>query len=91
MKLTDADWLTSEPTQTVFAFLAPFPTYAVGGCVRNTLLGVEVKDIDLATQATPDEISRRAAPAGLRVIPPGVEHGAVTVIADDTTFEVTAR
>lgn len=89
MRLTDADWLTDAATQSVFALLHRFPTYAVGGCVRNTLLGAAVKDIDISTSATPEQVSQIATDAGIRVIPTGVEHGTITVVVNDVPFEIT--
>lgn len=61
----------------------------VGGCVRDSLLGVAVKDIDIATPEPPDLVIRRGLAAGLRVVPTGLDHGTVTVIADHQPVEVT--
>jgi poly(A) polymerase len=61
----------------------------VGGAVRNALLGEPVGDIDVATTAVPDEVMRRAAAAGFKPVPTGVEHGTVTIVVDGTPFEVT--
>jgi poly(A) polymerase len=61
----------------------------VGGVVRNALLGRPITDIDCATTALPDEVTRRAAAAGFRTVPTGIEHGTVTVLVDDAPFEVT--
>lgn len=64
-------------------------TRIVGGAVRNHLLGEAVSDIDLATTGLPETVTELAKAAGLHVAPTGIEHGTVTVIADDTPFEVT--
>ncbi|MGL4442679.1 MAG: CCA tRNA nucleotidyltransferase [Alsobacter sp.] len=61
----------------------------VGGAVRNALLGLQPGDIDVATTALPQEVTRRARAAGLRSVPTGIEHGTVTVIVEGTPFEVT--
>lgn len=61
----------------------------VGGAVRNALMGQLVADVDIATDAHPDIVSALAAAAGLGVVPTGIEHGTVTVIADGRPFEVT--
>ena len=89
--LADADWLTGGPTRTVFAALTAegAQARAVGGAVRNALMGVPVKDVDIATTALPEEILALAERAGLHAIPTGIEHGTVTVVADKTAFEVT--
>jgi poly(A) polymerase len=64
-------------------------TRVVGGSVRNEWLDEPVSDVDLATTATPDEVTRRARAAGAKVVPTGYEHGTVTVIVDGRPFEVT--
>jgi len=61
----------------------------VGGCVRNTITGHPVEDVDIATVLTPDEVIEALEAAGLRWAPTGVEHGTVTAIVDGTPFEVT--
>lgn len=64
-------------------------TRIVGGAVRNALIGRRVHEIDLATTALPEDTTRRARAAGLKVVPTGIEHGTVTVIVEGTPFEVT--
>ena len=54
----------------------------VGGAVRNALLGEPVHEVDVATTATPDEVTRRARAAGFKPVPTGIEHGTVTVVVD---------
>ena len=61
----------------------------VGGCVRDTLVGRAVADIDLATPDPPDAIMQALARAGLRSVPTGLKHGTVTAISDHRGFEVT--
>ena len=61
----------------------------VGGAVRNTLLGLPVSDVDIATTAVPQVVAERVRRAGLKPVPTGVEHGTVTVVADHHAFEVT--
>lgn len=89
MERIEADWLTAAPTQRVFALLSDYPCFAVGGCVRNTLLGVPVKDIDLSTGALPEQVTKLAEGGGFKVVPTGIEHGTVTVIVDEVPFEIT--
>jgi poly(A) polymerase len=64
-------------------------TRIVGGAVRNALLGHPVHEIDLATTAIPDVVSARAAKAGFKPVPTGIEHGTVTVVVEGMPFEVT--
>lgn len=62
---------------------------AVGGAVRNALLGMPVGEIDVATTAVPDEVAKRVTAAGFKAVPTGIEHGTVTVVIDSVPFEVT--
>ncbi|WP_283194162.1 CCA tRNA nucleotidyltransferase [Rhizobium sp. AN80A] len=61
----------------------------VGGAVRNSLMGLGVSDIDVATTLTPDVVIERAKAAGIKAVPTGVEHGTVTLVIDRKPFEVT--
>jgi poly(A) polymerase len=90
-RLDDVAWLKRPGTRAVFAALAArgFEARAVGGAVRNALMGRRVVDIDLATPARPDEVMAAAEAAGLKSIPTGVQHGTVTVVADGEAYEVT--
>ena len=58
---------------------AGYSAYAVGGAVRDSLLGVEPSDWDVTTSARPDEILQVFE--GERTIPTGIKHGTVTVLA----------
>ena len=89
--LKDATWLKRPETARVFAALAGpgIETRAVGGAVRNSLLGLPVTEVDLATTAPPEQVMALARKAGLKAVPTGIEHGTVTVIADGVPFEVT--
>ena len=64
LRLASADWLTRRETQAVFAALAAkgHAARAVGGAVRNALLGRPVVDVDIATTAKPDEVIAAARP-----------------------------
>ena len=85
------DWLDHPGTQALCAALeaAGFQALLVGGCVRNALLGRQVADLDLATDATPEMVTRIAEDAGFHVVPTGLAHGTVTVIARHRPHEVT--
>lgn len=66
---------------------AGYQAFAVGGAVRNAVLGLPVADVDLATSATPEQVTVVANGMGLRVIPTGIAHGTVTVSGlEVTTF-----
>jgi poly(A) polymerase len=85
------DWLDHEGTQALCAALqaAGHQALLVGGCVRNALLGEPVGDVDIATDATPETVSNIAEKAGFKVIPTGIDHGTVTVVAHSKPHEVT--
>lgn len=87
--LAGQDWLVRA--QTVMRVLgeAGYEARAVGGAVRNALMGLPVGDVDLATTAKPEQTITACKNAGLRCIPTGLAHGTVTVVADDTPYEVT--
>ena len=64
-------------------------TRAVGGAVRDSLLGHPVSDVDLATRLVPDEVIARLLAADLKSAPTGIAHGTVTAIAGGRGYEVT--
>ena len=64
---------------------AGFEAYAVGGCVRDSLLHKEPKDWDITTSATPMEV-KGIFPA---TIDTGIKHGTVTVMLHRVGYEVT--
>jgi poly(A) polymerase len=90
-RVISAPWLSSRATQAVFGALegGGYTARAVGGIVRNTLLGLPATDIDIATDALPQDTMRLAAAAGLKTVPTGLDHGTVTIIANGIPFEVT--
>lgn len=62
---------------------------AVGGAVRDTLAGMPVSDVDLATRWLPDQVVARLETAGIRAVPTGFAHGTITAVADGQVYEVT--
>ncbi|VDC23562.1 CCA tRNA nucleotidyltransferase [Pseudogemmobacter humi] len=90
MRIT-GDWLTRAGTQEVLAMLeaAGHRAWAVGGCVRNAILGEPVADVDISTDARPERVAALAAAAGLKCVPTGIGHGTVTVIAGHEPYEIT--
>lgn len=91
MTCIDDPWVHHGPTQKVLRMLtdAGHQAYFVGGCVRNTLMGLPANDIDIATDALPEKVMALAEAAGLHAIGTGVEHGTVTVISNHMPHEVT--
>ena len=68
---------------------AGFEAWAVGGFVRDALLGRACSDIDIACSAMWADTKRVCERAGLRTHETGVAHGTITVICGDSAFEVT--
>ena len=64
-----------------------FDAYIVGGCVRDSLLGIQPNDWDICTSAKPEEV--KSCFAGNRIIETGLKHGTVTVVIGDDQYEVT--
>jgi tRNA nucleotidyltransferase (CCA-adding enzyme) len=62
-----------------------FEAYFVGGCVRDWLLGRPVHDIDICTNAHPDDVMRLFPDH----VPTGLQHGTVSVKVGSHLFEVT--
>jgi poly(A) polymerase len=89
-------WLADAFLQTLMQAFedAGHQIYAVGGCVRDTVLDRGVKDVDLSTDARPDETIRiienltfRGKP--WKAVPPGIERGTVTAVSPSRTYEIT--
>lgn len=87
----DAPWLTAPSARAVCDVIASggYQIFYVGGCVRNALLGAPVSDVDLSTNATPQQVIELAEAAGLKPVPTGIEHGTITVVSDSVGYEVT--
>ena len=62
-----------------------YEAYAVGGCIRDSILGREPDDWDITTSATPIETKALFH----RTFDTGIEHGTITVLIDKDAFEVT--
>lgn len=84
-------WLANPATQKVMSILAGggYQAFAVGGCVRNALLGIAVNDVDIATNAHPQAVLALAKKSDLKAVPTGIEHGTITVVCNNIGFEVT--
>jgi poly(A) polymerase len=89
--LAERRWLDDPATQRLIGVLdkAEIDFRFVGGAVRDGLLGRAVVDIDIATSALPDAVSRVLKAAGLQAIPTGIAHGTVTAVVDGRHFEIT--
>lgn len=91
MRIDDQPWLNAPATQAVCAAVTADGAQVlfVGGCVRNALLGEPVSDMDIATDALPDQVMELAARAGIKAIPTGIDHGTVTLVKNGVPHEIT--
>lgn len=64
-----------------------YEAYIVGGCVRDSLMGKRPSDWDICTSARAEEMI--ALFEDKRVIPTGIQHGTLTILAEDGAYEVT--
>ncbi|WP_299203256.1 CCA tRNA nucleotidyltransferase [uncultured Tateyamaria sp.] len=87
----ESDFLSNPAAQALCVALenGGHRAYFVGGCVRNAVMGVPISDIDIATDAVPDQVIELSNKAGFRAIPTGIDHGTITVVVQDQPFEVT--
>jgi poly(A) polymerase len=90
-QLGDAAWLKDGEVSRLLPVLNRDGEEArvVGGAVRNALLRLPVGEIDVATTAVPEEVTRRVDAAGWKAVPTGIEHGTITVVINGHPFEVT--
>ncbi len=83
-------WMRSQAISAIFQALPKGSVRFVGGCVRNALMGVEVGDIDLATQLEPTDVAKAMDAASIRYIPTGIDHGTITAVLDKEAIEITS-
>ncbi len=88
-------WASAKETVKIFELLqeradkeCPQALF-VGGAVRNLILGEKVDDIDIATILPPEKVMDILGKADIRVIPTGIDHGTVTVISGEYSYEIT--
>ncbi|HCF25590.1 MAG TPA: polynucleotide adenylyltransferase [Novosphingobium sp.] len=87
--LPPAPWRERNDLAALIAALGPGQVRYVGGAVRDTLLGLPVKDIDLAIPLEPKEVMRRLKAHAITVIPTGIDHGTVTAVLKQGPVEIT--
>lgn len=68
-----------------------FEAWVVGGCVRDSLIGRPIHDWDITTSAIPAQIMNifKNDEEVIRIIPTGIKHGTVTLMINNTGYEVT--
>ncbi|MBQ9229353.1 MAG: HD domain-containing protein [Eubacterium sp.] len=66
-----------------------YQAYAVGGCVRDNVLGVPVGDIDITTSARPEETEALLRANGIKYFETGLKHGTITAVVNREGYEIT--
>lgn len=66
-----------------------YKAYAVGGCIRDALMGKIPADWDMTTDCPPQKMLEIFEKAGLRTIPTGLKHGTVTILIENEAYECT--
>jgi poly(A) polymerase len=91
MMLPPADWRERPGLRRLLEALdaADGTTKVVGGAIRDTLLGLPVADVDLATRLRPEEVVTRVTEAGMKAVPTGIAHGTITAVTAEGPVEVT--
>ena len=86
-----AAWLDAPQSRELFALFASSGHAArfVGGCVRNALLGASVSDLDVATDASPQQVMQMLREAGFKAVGTGLSHGTVTAVVRGMVYEIT--
>ena len=87
--LPDAEWTRRPGLAGLMAALGPGNARYVGGAVRDTLLGLPVKDIDVATPLLPQDVMLHLQEAGIKSIPTGIKHGTITAVLPAGPVEIT--
>ncbi|WP_419906098.1 CCA tRNA nucleotidyltransferase [Hoeflea sp.] len=89
--IAGADWFKARRLHRVLELLNAEGGEAriVGGAVRNTLMGLDVGDVDIATTLHPKDVIQRAGKARIKAVPTGIDHGTVTLVVESVPYEVT--
>ena len=87
--LPSAPWTRREDLAELIAALGDGNARYVGGAVRDTVLGLEAHDIDIATPLEPVEVIARLDAAGIRSVPTGLKHGTITAVRERDNVEIT--
>ena len=87
--LPAAAWRDLPGLQRVVLALGQDNVRIVGGAVRDTLLGIDTADVDLATTHQPADVVDLLEAARIKAVPTGIKHGTITAVADDGVYEVT--
>ena len=87
----NSEWIKNKVTQNILKIFegADHNAYLVGGCIRNSILNIPVTDIDISTDATPQQTVDLFNRENFKVAPTGFSHGTVTVISEGIPYQIT--
>ena len=87
------DLTKNTPSNKIFKAINSYSSESeiryVGGCIRKIIKKEEVDDIDLATNLEPKQVCEALKKNDIKYFESGIEHGTVTAIEDNYTFEIT--
>ena len=83
-------WMQSDAIKQLFKAFPKDTLRFVGGCVRDSLWGFPVGDIDLACQLEPQEVIDTLKATNIRFVPTGIDHGTITAVIDGEPYEITS-
>ncbi len=66
-----------------------FSAYAVGGCVRDSIMNRDVSDYDITTSALPDQVEEVLEKNGIKYFETGIKHGTITAVINHNPYEIT--
>jgi poly(A) polymerase len=89
MILPNAAWRHRAGLERLAEVLGAGEARFVGGAVRDTLLGLEVSDVDIATRHAPEVVVDLLEAARIKVVPTGIKHGTVTAVLESGPVEIT--
>lgn len=90
-QLSPQPWMDAPETKAVVAALTAdgADVRFVGGCVRDSVLKRDIKDVDIATHDPPQRVLALLDQAGIHAIPTGIAHGTVTAVIGKAHYEIT--
>ncbi len=87
--LPQAAWRVRPGFARLIEVLGPGTARVVGGAVRDTLLGLDTSDVDLATIHQPQHVIDLLEAARIKAVPTGLQHGTITAVEQDEVYEIT--
>lgn len=90
LRLAPQPWMQQVEAEKLIAAFADagYTARYVGGCVRDAVLGMPIRDIDIATDAVPERSMALIRALGMAAVPTGIDHGTVTAVGR-RSYEIT--